>query len=125
MVGRGIVEAYFKHQFQRNYQFALRRLVAHPLSRGVCDAHPLPSCEFGYQLHVSAALEIGPGAREQVLHREEDSFTFFPLPPPNIISTTMWAIADFRADNGATLLVAALHLWVLRLRVLRLLLCHG
>ena len=46
---------------------------------------PVPNSEHGYQLHVSAALEVGPGAREQVLHREEDSFTFFPLPRPNII----------------------------------------
>lgn len=65
----------------------------------------------GYQLHVSAALEVGPGAREQVLHREENSFTFFPLPRPNIIVASMWAISDFRADNGATLLVPGSHKW--------------
>ncbi len=86
-------------------------LVAHPLSRQVCDAHLLPNSEHGYQLHVSAALEVGPGAREQVLHREEDSFTFFPLPRPNIIVASMWAITDFRADNGATLLAPGSHKW--------------
>ena len=47
------------------------RLVPHPLSRQICDTHLLPNCEHGYQLHVTAAVEIGPGAREQVLHREE------------------------------------------------------
>ena len=86
-------------------------LVAHPLSQHICDAHLLPNSEHGYQLHVSAALEVGPGAREQVLHREEDSFTFFPLPRPNIIVASMWAISDFRADNGATLLVPGSHKW--------------
>ncbi len=86
-------------------------LVAHPLTREVCATHLLPNGEFGYQLHVSAALEVGPGAREQVLHREEDSFTFFPRPRPNIIVASMWAVTDFRADNGATLVVPGSHRW--------------
>ena len=86
-------------------------LLAHPLSRQVCETHLLPNSEHGYQLHVSAALEVGPGAREQILHREEDPFTFFPLPRPNIIAASMWAITDFRADNGATLLVPGSHKW--------------
>jgi ectoine hydroxylase-related dioxygenase (phytanoyl-CoA dioxygenase family) len=46
-----------------------------------------------------------------VLHREEDPFTFFPLPRPNLVVATMWAITDFRADNGATLLVPGSHRW--------------
>jgi ectoine hydroxylase-related dioxygenase (phytanoyl-CoA dioxygenase family) len=46
-----------------------------------------------------------------VLHREEDAFTFFPLPRPNLIVATMWAISDFRADNGATLIVPGSHRW--------------
>lgn len=86
-------------------------LVAHPLITDVCEEALIPNGEFGFQLHVSAALEVGPGAREQVLHREEDSFTFFPLPRPNIIVATMWAVSDFRADNGATLLVPGSHRW--------------
>lgn len=88
-----------------------RHLIAHPLSRHVCDTHLLPNAEGGYQLHVSAALEVGPGAREQVLHREEDPFSFFPVPRPNIIVASMWAISDFRADNGATLIVPGSHKW--------------
>ena len=87
------------------------RLVNHAVTRQVCDRHLLPNGEYGYQLHVSAALEVGPGAREQVLHREEDSFTFFPEPRPNLIVASMWAISDFRADNGATLLVPGSHRW--------------
>jgi len=86
-------------------------LIAHPLCQQVCDTHLLPNSEYGYQLHVSAALEVGPGAREQILHREENSFTFFPLPRPNIIVASMWAVSDFRADNGATLVVPGSHKW--------------
>ncbi len=86
-------------------------LIPHPISRQVCETFLLPNSEFGYQLHVTAALQVGPGARAQVLHREEDSFTFFPLPRPNLIVASMWAITDFRADNGATLLVPGSHRW--------------
>ena len=87
------------------------QLVAHPLSKQCCETLLLPNGEFGYQLHITAALEVGPGARSQVLHREEDSFTFFPKPRPNLIVASMWAISDFRADNGATLLVPGSHKW--------------
>ncbi len=86
-------------------------LVAHPMSQQLCEQHLLPNGEFGYQLHVTAALEVGPGARTQVLHREEDSFTFFELPRPNLIVASMWAVSDFRADNGATWLVPGSHRW--------------
>ena len=54
----------------------------------MCNTQLLPNSEHGYQLRVSAALEAGPGAREQVLRREENSFTFCPLPRPNIIALT-------------------------------------
>lgn len=87
------------------------QLIAHPMARHMCQRFLLPNSEFGYQLHVTAALEVGPGARQQVLHREEDSFTFFPVPRPNLIVASMWAVSDFRADNGATLLVPGSHTW--------------
>ena len=77
----------------------------------MCERFLIPNSEFGYQLHVTAALEVGPGAREQILHREEDSFTFFPVPRPNLIVASMWAVSDFRADNGATLVVPGSHTW--------------
>ena len=86
-------------------------LVAHPITTEVCDRFLLPNGEFGYQLHVTAALEVGPGARSQILHREDGSFTFFPEPRPNLIVASMWAISEFRADNGATLLVPGSHRW--------------
>jgi len=87
------------------------QLVAHGLSKQMCERFLLPNGEFGYQLHVTAALDVGPGARTQVLHREEDSFTYFPLPRPNIIVASMWAVSDFRADNGGTLVVPGSHRW--------------
>lgn len=90
---------------------AVGDLVVDDHSIRLCDDFLTPNGEFGYQLHVSAAVEIGPGARRQILHREEDSFTFFPLPKPNMIVASMWAISDFRAENGATLVVPGSHRW--------------
>ena len=87
------------------------RLVLHERSKSLCDHFLTPNSPFGYQLHVTAALDVGPGARAQVLHREHDSFTFFPQPRPNLILASMWAISDFRADNGATLIVPGSHTW--------------
>ncbi|NKB98824.1 MAG: mitomycin antibiotic biosynthesis protein [Pseudomonadales bacterium] len=90
-----------------------RNFVMHPMATTVCDHFLQPNCgpNCRYQLHVSAAIEIGPGARKQVLHREEDAFDYFPVPRPNMIVATMWAISDFTADNGATLLVPGSHKW--------------
>ena len=90
---------------------AVRELVLDGSTLALCDRFLTPNGEFGYQLHVSAALEVGPGARRQVLHREHDSFTFFPHPRPSLIVASMWAITDFRADNGATLTVPGSHKW--------------
>jgi ectoine hydroxylase-related dioxygenase (phytanoyl-CoA dioxygenase family) len=89
----------------------VRDLILHPTVTAVCDHFLGPTAPDGYQLHVTAALNVGPGARAQVLHREEDPFSFFPLPRPHLIVATMWAITDFRAENGATLLVPGSHCW--------------
>lgn len=85
-------------------------LALNPVVKQLSDHHLLPNCE-NYRLHVSAALEIGPGAREQVLHREEDPFTFFAEPRPNLVIASMWAMSDFNKENGATLLVPGSHRW--------------
>ncbi len=89
---------------------ASRELALNPIVKYLCDEHLGPNCER-YHLHVSAALEIGPGAREQILHREEDPFSFFPVPRPNLVLATMWAVNDFSKENGGTLLVPGSHRW--------------
>jgi len=86
-------------------------LVLDAHTQELCDRVLLPNGEYGHQLHITAALEIGPGARRQILHRDHESFSFFPDPKPNLILATMWAISEFRADNGATLVVPGSHTW--------------
>ena len=87
-----------------------REIILHDLSRELAERHLGANCER-IQLHVTAAISIGPGARAQALHREEDLFPFFPVPRPNLILASMWAISDFTADNGGTLLVPGSHRW--------------
>lgn len=89
---------------------SVRALCVDPLTTKLCDHHVGPNCEQ-YQLHVASALVVGPGAREQILHREEDPFDFFPVPRPNLILASMIAITDFTAANGGTLLVPGSHKW--------------
>lgn len=87
-----------------------RTFVTHPLMRSACDAILKPNCVH-YQVHATAALKIGPGAREQVLHREEDPYQFFKVPRPRMVLASMWAITDFTEVNGGTKIVPRSHLW--------------
>jgi len=87
-----------------------RTFVTHPLMLSACDAILKPNCVH-YQVHATAALKIGPGATEQVLHREEDPYQFFKVPRPRMILASMWAITDFTEANGSTHIVPGSHLW--------------
>lgn len=89
---------------------AMRELMMHPAVEALGDRHLLANCKK-WQLNVSAALEVGPGAREQILHREEDLFPYFEVPRPNLILATMWAFSDFTVANGGTQLVPGSHRW--------------
>lgn len=88
----------------------MRDLMMHPVAEQLGDRHLLTNCTK-WQLNVSAALEIGPGARDQILHREEDLFPYFPVPRPNLILASMWAMSDFTVENGGTQLVPGSHRW--------------
>ncbi|MEM8924210.1 MAG: phytanoyl-CoA dioxygenase family protein [Actinomycetota bacterium] len=88
----------------------MRALMMHPTVEQLGDRHLGANCTK-WQLNVSAALEVGPGARDQILHREEDLYPYFPVPRPNLILATMWALSDFTADNGGTRIVPGSHRW--------------
>jgi ectoine hydroxylase-related dioxygenase (phytanoyl-CoA dioxygenase family) len=87
-----------------------RELVLHPTTVALTSHHLGANCER-FQLHATAAVEVGPGARAQVLHREEDPFRIFPLPRPNLVIASIWAISDFTESNGATRVVPGSHRW--------------
>ena len=53
----------------------IRQLMIDPIVEQLGDQHLLKNCKK-WQLNVSAALDVGPGARDQILHREEDLYPF-------------------------------------------------
>lgn len=58
----------------------------------------------GFLLSTMGSAVIGPGERAQSLH-VDDAVYSFPRPHPNLVCNTMWAVGDFTAENGATLVV--------------------
>src|SRR4029453_8869349 len=87
-----------------------RTLATHPVTKMVCEQTLRPNC-MSYQIHATAAFAVEPGAGNQVLHREEDPFRFIPMPRPNLVTASMWAVTDFTEANGATRIVPGSHLW--------------
>jgi ectoine hydroxylase-related dioxygenase (phytanoyl-CoA dioxygenase family) len=81
-------------------------LAVHPLLLSALD-HALGE---HYQFSAPVALQIGPGEKAQILHRDED---VYPLPTPHapVVVNSMWALCDFTADNGATRLIPGSHRW--------------
>ena len=88
---------------------ACRKLVLHEKLLAICDGMLLPNC-YNYQLNVTGALQIAPGEKEQVLHRD-DLCWVHPYPKPDMKQNFMFAITDFTKENGATNVVPGSHLW--------------
>ncbi len=61
------------------------------------------------QLHLTQAIEIGPGEGSQLLHRDDD---MFPFPKPcEVMVNVMWPLGEFTPENGATRLAPASQNW--------------
>ena len=85
-------------------------LALHPAVATINDAVLGPYCAR-YQLSSAAAITIGPGETMQELHRDD---LVYPLAHPcerQSAVTVIWALDDFTAANGATLVVPGSHRW--------------
>jgi ectoine hydroxylase-related dioxygenase (phytanoyl-CoA dioxygenase family) len=86
-----------------------QQLVAHPLVLDVVD-RTLWESKSSYQLHLTQAISLGPGAAAQQLHRDHWCFDFFPFPVDvDVEVSTIWAMTDFTEANGATRVVPDSH----------------
>jgi ectoine hydroxylase-related dioxygenase (phytanoyl-CoA dioxygenase family) len=85
-------------------------ILCHPFYTAVCDAILLPSCAR-YQLNVAQVMDRGPGAEQQLLHRDEDVWIHLPRPHPDVQLASVLALVDFTAELGATVVVPGSHRW--------------
>ena len=79
-----------------------RELVMHPMA--VDTASAFLGHATTIQLHLTQVITIEPGESAQKLHRDQMAFDFYPFPADyHVQCNTMWALSDFTADNGGTL----------------------
>jgi ectoine hydroxylase-related dioxygenase (phytanoyl-CoA dioxygenase family) len=89
------------------YSLSSAELIAHPMVLAVADAILLPSCA-DYQLGSTTAIEILPGQSAQPLHRDDSPYPI-ELAGLELQMGVMWALSDFTAENGATVMVQGSH----------------
>jgi ectoine hydroxylase-related dioxygenase (phytanoyl-CoA dioxygenase family) len=82
-------------------------LIAHRRVMEVADAVLKRHCS-SYRIGSTTAIEIHPGEKAQVLHRDDG---FYPLRLPDVEFqiSAMWALHDFTVENGATRIVPGSH----------------
>ena len=85
-------------------------ILCHPFYTDVCDAILGPNCAR-YQLNVAQVMDRGPGAEQQLLHRDEDVWVHLPRPHAEVQVASVIALVDFTAELGATVVVPGSHLW--------------
>jgi ectoine hydroxylase-related dioxygenase (phytanoyl-CoA dioxygenase family) len=85
-------------------------VLCHPFYAAICDDVLGPSCAR-YQLNVAQVMDRGPGADQQILHRDEDVWIHLPRPHPEVQVASVIALVDFTADIGATVVVPGSNHW--------------
>ena len=88
---------------------ACRLMSVEPHILAVMDEFLLKSCR-AYQLNLTQGIQIGPGEPQQLIHADDLMFGF-EHPGREAMINCMWAVDDFTAENGATLLVPGSHKW--------------
>jgi len=81
---------------------AAHSLVLNQLMLSIMDEVLGPHCDW-YQLNLSQAVRIHPGQRQQVPHRDDEMWPCIKNGAEYLVNV-MWALSDFTAANGATLL---------------------
>lgn len=82
------------------------QIADHPRVLAMLDRLLMPN----YLLSTLQAINIQAGESAQLPHHDDG---FYPVPRPRapLSAATIWAIDDFTADNGATVVVPGSHRW--------------
>jgi ectoine hydroxylase-related dioxygenase (phytanoyl-CoA dioxygenase family) len=85
---------------------ACNPIVEHPVVLAMLDQLFMPN----YLLSQLQVINVLPGEVRQPLHHDDG---FYPIPRPRkpIGAALIWAIDNFTADNGATLVCPRSHVW--------------
>jgi hypothetical protein len=83
-------------------------LLCDPIYNGMAD-HYLG--EENYYLNTGQLICIGPGESPQLLHRDELNRPHAVGPGYEVTVTAIFALTDFTAENGATVVAPGSHKW--------------
>jgi ectoine hydroxylase-related dioxygenase (phytanoyl-CoA dioxygenase family) len=85
-------------------------ILPNPLYAAACEAVLHPNCST-HRLNLAHVLDRGPGSERQLPHRDEDVWVHLPRPHPHIQLSSVIALCDFTAANGATVIAPGSHQW--------------
>jgi len=114
----GFSEGAFSGRDTRRFAGLLKRSphVAHFIEDerilGIVDAVLGPWCDH-FSLNLTQAIELAPGAKAQVPHRDQDMWPCSRYIPPEhgveFLVNVIWPLTPFTRDNGATLVWPGSH----------------
>jgi len=86
-----------------------RDLIMNTMLQGLCERVLKPNCER-WQLHLGQVIRIMPGQEAQPIHRDRWAWgPYMQGIEPQL--NTIWAVSDFRRENGATQVVPGSITW--------------
>ncbi|WGJ15120.1 phytanoyl-CoA dioxygenase family protein [Methylocapsa sp. D3K7] len=86
-----------------------RTMIMLPQIVGIMNQILGPFCDK-IQLNLTQGIQIWPGERPQVVHRDDALFPFEHKPFEFMINA-MWAYSEFTKENGATIVIPGSHNW--------------
>ncbi|MDP2258431.1 MAG: phytanoyl-CoA dioxygenase family protein [Caulobacter sp.] len=86
-----------------------RDLIMNTVIQSLCERVLKPNCER-WQLHLGQVIRIMPGQEAQPIHRDRWAWgPYMQGIEPQL--NTIWAVSDFRRENGATQVVPRSITW--------------